>query len=260
MRSLLSLFLHGVRLGLATRMADRFDFCASLLVMLGIELLPSLITVLLYGNGLAFPGWQLHQAVLIQAVFLMAKGVAYPLFGEMVWNTSEMIREGTFELLLLKPRHPLVLAVVKSFDAEDLGKLFGGLALSAWCLRGVGVPGAPRLALFGVLFLVSLVLFGASLVAMASVVMVWVGNARIYELFDRFAALGQYPPVILPKRVRAVALAPVPLLAFAVLPASALLGRGTDGWPWAALSALVFLVLALLLWNYLLRRFASAGG
>jgi ABC-2 type transport system permease protein len=260
MRSLISLFLHGVRLGLATRMADRFDFLASLLVMLGLELLPTLITVLLYGNGLAFPGWQLRQAVLIQAVFLTAKGVAYPLFGEMVWTTSEMIREGTFELLLLQPRHPLVLAVVKSFDAEDLGKLFGGLALSAWCLHGVPVPGTAGLALFGVLFVVSLILFAASLVAMASVLMVWVGNARIYELFDRIAALGQYPPVILPRRIRRVALAPVPVLAFAVLPASAWLGRDTGGWAWAALSALVLLVLSLVLWNYLLRRFSSAGG
>ena len=260
MKSLISLFLHGVRLGLATRMADRLDFIASLLVMLGLELLPSLITVLLYGNGLTFPGWELHQVVLIQAVFLMAKGVAYPVFGEMVWNTSEMIREGTFELLLLKPRHPLVLAVVQSFDAEDLGKLLGGLALSAWCLRSVGMPGAAQLALFGVLFLVSLVLFGASLVLMASLLMVWVGNARIYELFDRVAALGQYPPLILPKQVRRIAVAPLPVLAFAVLPASALLGRATDGWPWAALSALGLLVLSLLLWNYLLVRFSSAGG
>lgn len=260
MRSLVSLFLHGIRLGLATRMADRLDFFASLLVMLGLELLPCLIAVLLYGNGLAFPGWQLEQVILIQAVFLMAKGAASPLFGELVWNTSEMIREGTFELLLLKPRHPLVLAIVKSFDPEDLGKLFGGFALSVWCLRHVGVPGAARLALFAGLFLVSLILFGASLVAMASVVMVWVGNARIFELFDRVAELGRYPPLILPKRVRALALVPVPVLAFAVLPASALLGRATDGWGWAALSACSLLALSLVLWNYLLRRFSSAGG
>lgn len=260
MKSLGSLFLHGIRLGLATRVADRFDFFASLLVMLGIELTPCLITVLLYGNGLVFPGWQLHEAVLIQAVFLMAKGVAYPFFGGMVWNISEMIREGTFELLLLKPRHPLVLAVIQSFDAEDLGKLFGGLALSAWCLHYVGVPDAGRIALFGVLFLVSLVLFGASLVAMASLLMVWVGNARIYEVFDTLAAPGQYPPVILPKRIRAIALAPVPVLGLAVLPASALLGRATDGWPWALLSALALLAFALLLWNHLLQRFSSAGG
>ncbi len=260
MRSLISLLLHGIRLGLATRMADRFDFFASLLVMLGIELLPSLITVLLYGNGLAFPGWEMHQALLIQAVFLSAKGIAYPFFGGMVWNTSESIREGTFELLLLKPRHPLLLSVVKSFDAEDLGKLFGGLLLSAWCLRSIAHPTQAGVALFAVLFLVSLVLFGASLVTMASILLVWVGNARIYEVFDTIAALGQYPPVILPKRLRGMAMVPVPLLGFAVLPASALLGRATRGWPWVAVTALVLLGLALLLWNYLLRRFSSAGG
>ncbi len=49
----------------------------------------------------------------MQAVFLMSKGVAYPLFGGMVWNTAEMVRSGTFELLLLLPRHPLQSSVVR---------------------------------------------------------------------------------------------------------------------------------------------------
>lgn len=258
--SLLRLYLHGIRLGVAVRATDRLDFVASLLVMLGIELLPSLVVVLLYGNGLAFPGWSVHEALLIQGVYLMARGIAYPFFGGMVWNTSEMVREGTFELLLLQPRHPLVLCVVRAFDAEDLGKLVGGAVLSGWCLSRVPDLAAVQVAAFLALFATSLLIFAASLVSMATLLIVWVGNFRVYEIFDTLASLGQYPPTVLPAKVRAAALAPVPVLGLAVLPASALLGRSVEGWPWVLLSGVVGLALSLVAWNVMVRRLSSAGG
>src|SRR5690606_25989424 len=167
MRSFLRLYLSGMRLAFMTRMADRVDFFASVLVMLGVELLPSVITLLVYKQGLAFPGWSLNEAILVQGVFLIAKGLIFPLFAGMAWSVSEKVREGTFELFLLKPRHPLVMCLVSSFDAEDVGKLAGGLALSAVCLRQLDAPTAGGIALFACLLLFSLVLFSACLIMIA---------------------------------------------------------------------------------------------
>jgi ABC-2 type transport system permease protein len=260
MKRFFRLYLAGMRVAFMTRMADRTDFFASLLVMLGIELLPSVITVLVYGRGLAFPGWRLHEAVLLQAVFLIAKGLTFPLFAGMAWSLAEKVREGTFELVLLKPRHPLVMCVVTSFDAEDVGKLIGGLGLTVYCLGHVPTPTVGAITLFMCLLLFSVILFAGCLICITASLMIWVGNYRIYEIFDSLAALGQYPPVFLPKRIRQFALAPVPLLGFAVLPASALLGRSVQGWPIAAFCSILLLLAAIAFWNYLVRRLASAGG
>lgn len=260
MISFLRLYLNGIRLSFLTRMAERVDFFASLLVMLGIELLPSLVTVLVYGQGLSFPGWSLHQAVLIQGVFLVAKGLTFPLFAGMAWAVTEKVREGTFELILLKPRHPLVMCIVTCFDAEDVGKLFGGLALTGFALGHTGLPGAAGLALFLFLLVFSIIFFASGLIFMTSLLMVWVGNGRLYEVFDTVASLGQYPPVMLPARVRGLALAPVPILGMAVLPASAMLGRSIAGWPWAAGCSLLLFAAAVAFWNHLIHRAASAGG
>lgn len=260
MKSFLRLYLSGMRLAFMTRMADRVDFFASVLVMLGVELLPSVITLLVYRQGLAFPGWSLYEAILVQGVFLIAKGLIFPLFAGMAWSVSEKVREGTFELFLLKPRHPLVMCLVSSFDAEDVGKLAGGLALTAVCLRHMGAPTVGDIALFAFLLLFSLVLFSACLILITSILMVWVGNFRIYEIFDTVAALGQHPPVMLPKRVRQLAIAPFPILGMAVLPASALLGRSTEGWPWAAAASVALFFAALWIWNRLLLRMGTAGG
>lgn len=256
----LALHLEGVRLGLAVRLANRVDFAASLLVMMGLEFVPTLITALLYRNGLAFPGWSLQEALLVQGVFLTAKGIAYPFFGGMVWNTGEMVREGTFELLLLQPRHPLQSCMARAFDAEDLGKLAGGLALSGWCLSHLGAPSALQLAGFAILFSLSIALFLASIVAMGSLLIVWVGNFRVYEIFETMASLGQFPPTIVPRRLRSLATAGFPFAAFAVLPASSLLGRSVEGVWFAVVSVAILLFASFAFWNRLLRRLIGAGG
>lgn len=260
MNDFIRLYLHGARLAILTRMADRFDFFASILVMIGIEMLPTLITILVYGHGLAFPGWSLHEAVLVQGIFLTAKGLTFPLLAGMAWSLTEKVREGTFELLLLKPRHPMVMCLVTSFDAEDLGKLAGGLVLTTASLAHTGAPAWEGIALFACLLCFSALLFAACLIAMSALLLIWVGNFRIYEIFDALASLGQYPPVMLPKALRRWAVAPFPILGMAVLPASALLERSVRGWPWAALSSACLMAAAIWFWNRLLRRAEAAGG
>jgi len=259
-RGHLALHLEGIRLGIAVRLTNRVDFAASLLVMMGMEFVPTLITALLYGSGRAFPGWSLHEALLIQGVFLVAKGIAYPLFGGMVWNTGEMVRDGSFELLLLQPRHPLQTCMARAFDAEDLGKLAGGIMLSGWCLSRLPAPTAMQLAGFAVFFALSIALFLASIVAMGSLLIVWVGNYRVYEIFDTIASLGQFPIAVLPPRLRGLAVAGFPFAAFAVIPASSLLGRSVEGAWMAVVSVALLLGLSLWFWNRLLRRLVGAGG
>jgi ABC-2 type transport system permease protein len=260
MRSFLRMYLSGIKLAFLTRISDRADFAASLLVMLGIELLPTLVTVLVYGRGLAFPGWSLPEAVLIQGVFLAARGLTYPVLAGMAFTLSERVREGTFELLLLKPRHPLAVCIATGFDAEDIGKLFGGLGLCAYALRHLPAPAAADILAFGALMIISVVFGFACLILVSTLLLVWVGSFRVYEIFETLSSLGQYPPAILPVPIRKAALAPVPILGLAVLPASALLGRGAAGWAWAAASALGLFFFSLWIWNRTVRRTSTAGG
>jgi len=39
----------------------------------------------------------------------------------MVWNVLERVQNGTFDLILIKPRSVLQLVIVTGFDSEDLG-------------------------------------------------------------------------------------------------------------------------------------------
>jgi ABC-type uncharacterized transport system permease subunit len=95
-----------VRVSFSQRAAYRWDFLLSAVVALALEAVTPVVTLLIYGMGSSFPGWTATEALLIQGTFLLARGIAFPCFFGMVWTVFEGVREGTFELTLLKPRSP----------------------------------------------------------------------------------------------------------------------------------------------------------
>src|SRR5690606_27676362 len=91
-----------IRVKIAELMAYRSHFFLSVLLLIIGDLVVPLITLLIYQSGASFPGWSLHEALLVQAIFVLGKGVAFPFFFGMVGTTLSLVREGTFDLLLLK--------------------------------------------------------------------------------------------------------------------------------------------------------------
>ena len=67
------IYLHGMKTALASRMAYRADFFMSIFIMMIVEMFGPLITLLIYSNGASFPGWQQHEVLLLQGVFLLSR-------------------------------------------------------------------------------------------------------------------------------------------------------------------------------------------
>ncbi len=88
----------------------------------------------------------------------------------------------------------------------------------------------------------------------------WVGNSRVYDIFDSLCAFAMYPTSIFSKGVRVLVTAVIPLALMAFFPASALLGKSLDGLVWALVSSLVFLAAGAFFWSRMLRTYTSAGG
>ena len=117
------LHIEGIKVSLMSRMAYRGDYLISMFVMMISEFFAPLLTLTIYKNGASFPGWTMHEALLIQGVLLLSRGISFPFFFGIVWNTISRVQNGTFDLLIIKPRPILQMAVVTGFDSEDLGKL-----------------------------------------------------------------------------------------------------------------------------------------
>ena len=256
----LLLFARSLRTSFAERAAYRGDFILSFAVSFLLELVAPLVTFLIYRSGTAFAGWTMEEALLIQAVFLLARGIAFPLFFGMVWVVFNQAREGTFEITLLKPRSPLLLTLLRGIDVEGVSRALGGLALVVFVARALPAPGLLGILSF-VLFLglSVLILFGFALVLAASL-FVWVGNARVIELLEAILVFSRYPDSIFSKPLQWAFTVGLPLSMIALFPAEALLGRFSARMFLAIPSALLFFALGYLFWKTMIRRYAGGGG
>ncbi|WP_219833986.1 ABC transporter permease [Paenibacillus sp. R14(2021)] len=260
MRGSIAAFLSVMRTVVASRLAYRGDLYFSMLVtLLGETVLP-LITLLIYRSGASFPGWSLSEVMLIQAVFMLAKGLAYPFFFGMVYNTLDRVQDGTFDVLLLKPRSALFMTLVTGFSIDGLGRLLGGLALFLIALTGVHVPGAAAWLGFIMLMVMSVCILFASALFMSGMLFHWVGSSRVYEIHDSITAFGRYPRTIYAKPLQWILTYVLPVAMIAFLPASTLLGRANAGLAGAIAFSVVFLAAGLLFWHGMLRKYSSAGG
>ncbi|BCL74735.1 transporter [Jeongeupia sp. HS-3] len=259
MRDGLSVYLTLARGAIAARITDRTDLVLSMVIMLLADLVVPLTTIIVYRHGAGFAGWSQNEALLLQASFLLAKGIAFPLCFGMIWTATEHVREGTLDMLLLKPRSTLLLLMGYSFEIEDLGKLAGGAVLFGYALSQLGpasVHPAPFLLL---LALAVATLFGFALV-MTCLSFVWVGNSRLHEIFDAVSAFALYPHGIFSRSALGWLTWVIPVSVLGYLPASALLGRLDAAWPLALACSALFIIAALTLWRATLARYSSAGG
>lgn len=260
MKSFLRMYWLGIRTAIASRMAYRADFFFSLFIMLAIELVAPLVTFLIYGAGVSFPGWGLYEALLIQGIFLLAKGLSFPFFFGIVWNTITRVREGTFDMLLIKPRSTLLMAVITGFDSEDLGKLLSGIIVTGLALSNLGPVKPEAWFAFAVILLFAMLLFFGFAVFMAATGILWVGNFRIYDIFQAVTVFGTYPITIFSKQFQFIISFIIPVAMVGFFPASALLSRPAPESLIASGVSVLFCVLSLFYWKRMLAHYTSAGG
>ena len=251
---------QAARISFAARAAYRGDLVLSLLVTILFEAVTPLVTVFIYGRGSSFPGWSLREALLIQGIFLIARGIAFPCFFGIVWTVFEQVREGTFELTLLKPRSPLVVVLVESFDVVGGGRFLGGAALFLFALGSMPAPGLTHVLLFLALLALSILTLFAFALLMAGSLFVWVGNGRVQEVMESVMVFAQYPSSLYGRAFQLVLAVILPASMIAFLPAQALLGRPAPITLVSAPACIAFFFASLAFWRAMVRRYAGGGG
>lgn len=244
----------------AELVAYRSHFILSVFLLLLGDLMLPLVTLLVYNSGASFPGWTLHEAMLIQAIFVLSKGIAFPFFFGLVGTTLNHVRAGSFDLLLLKPRPALFMSLLNSFDIDELGRVVSGAVLLSFALSGIDDPLASSWVKFSLLLIASIAILFAMTLFLSALLFKWVGSSRVFDIFDTLTRFGMYPGTIFSKQLQNLLTYILPISLIAFVPASALLGREGWGALWALLSAGVLVCIAIVFWNRMQRNYTSAGG
>jgi ABC-2 type transport system permease protein len=110
------------------------------------------------------------------------------------------------------------------------------------------------------LFLISLLMLFSFSMLMAGSAFKWVGNSRLYEIFDSVVSFGNYPRSIFSKAFQTIISYIMPIAAIGFLPASVLLGKRPEGIMITCIVCVFFVAGSALFWKSMLRQYTSAGG
>jgi ABC-2 type transport system permease protein len=259
-RQALSVYGQYIRIAFASAAAYRLDFFFTQCVMLASSLLIPLLTALIYANGETFPGWTFHEALLVQAVFMLSSGLSAPFFHNMVWTTMDSVREGAYDMLLLKPGSTVFIAVASSFGFEYVGQLCGGAAMFGYAFARVSPVSFGGAVLFAGLFLMGVFMNLGCILLMSAVCFKWVGNSRIFEIYDAVALFGRYPITVFTGVLRAAVTYAIPVAMLGFFPAAAILGRTPPQAILASVPCILFAILGYGLFRRMIRHYQSAGG
>lgn len=256
----LKIFRECLRIAVSNSLAYRANFIMTMLIVFLSNVLFPIVTILIYGSGAGFPGWGFFEVLLIQAIFTMSSGISGVFFNGIFWQTNFHIREGTFEVALLKPLGTLFWLLVSSIQLESAGMVAGGIAMASIALFNIGgltpggIVGSVLLFAGGVG-----VMLGITLV-MAATAFKWVGNSRIPEIFGSVLDFAKYPQSIFPQALRGLTAFIMPVSMIGFFPASALLGRAGPAHFLALVPCALFTAAGIWFYKAMIRRYEGVGG
>ncbi len=206
--------------------------------------------------------WSASSLLLMYGTALTAFGLA-ELFGRGFDYFPLLVRDGSFDRILLRPRSLFVQAITLRFHPHRMMRVFMGLFLMIHSLRaqGAALTGINLALILGALAGGTLVYIGVFIIGSAVSFFTVDQMDWIYAFTNGSYQLAKVPPEYLPKWMRATFQFLVPMLAFSYYPLSSVCGWGE---PYAlGFLALpiggAFLAVSLLVFRFGVRHYRSTG-
>ncbi len=245
----------------------RLSFALDLVGATLLTFLDFVAIVVIFQQVPALGGWSVTEIALLYALATISFAFADLVVGHLDLFPN-MIREGTFDVLLARPLPSLFQVIASDFALRRVGKAIQGVAVLAVVLARLDVDWTiGRAAMIPLAVVAGTVIYGAVWIALATVAF-WVVDA--IEFVNAFtyggSYLSQYPLNIFARWLRGLVLFVVPVSFVAYFPALYVLERPDAlGLPDAlrfaspAVAALT-VAAASLLWRFAVRHYRSAGG
>ena len=254
-----------VRLGVKTQTEYNADFLIGLVSIALLNAVDLLLLGVLLGRFNALGGWSLWQIVFLYSFFLVALGIQNT-FTSHLLELEDLVRDGTLDMMLVRPASPLVQLLgrdVRFNQLPDLALGCIGIVVASVHLHLVWT--FPRV-LLAVLMAVSGAVLLASIVLALCSLAFWTVKSRVFVLstVELQEVVQHYPSQIFGRWFLLVVTTVLPFAFINYYPTLLLLGRTADG-PHPALAwaspAAAFLAAAIAVgvWHLGLRGYESTG-
>jgi ABC-2 type transport system permease protein len=231
-----------------------------------ISFLDFVAVLIIFENVPQLEGWTLHEVAFLYA----SSSVSFALVDVVIGHLDlfpNMIRQGTFDLVLVRPRGTLYQVVASDFSLRKAGKAVQGLVVFVFALSGLEVDwDAGRIGMTGVMLVAGALVFAAVWVAGATLAFWTIEGGEFTNAFTYGGQfLAEYPISIYGEWLRRFLAYLVPMAFVCYFPALYILDKPDPlGLPRvlqfaSPAVALAAAVVAGLVWRAAVRRYRSTG-
>jgi ABC-2 type transport system permease protein len=264
---LAGLYVRLVRARVRAQLQYRTSFVLDVVSTALVSMLDFAVVLVLFHNVPQLGGWNLHEVALLYGIAGIAFAASDMLVGQLD-GLSQMVRDGTFDLLLVRPRGTLLQVVTSDFAIRRVGRILQAAAVLVWALAAVHVDWTVgRVVMLPVAIICGTVIFASVWVVFSCVIFIVIDGREASSAFTYGgSALTQYPMTVYGPWLRRLLGFLVPLAFVAFEPALYILDKPDPfGLPDATrlaspLVALAAVGVAGLIWQAAVRRYRSAGG
>ncbi len=257
----LRLWAKSFALELSSEMAYKWNFFIKMLALMMADVVGPLVIMFIYTNTPGIPGWSFEEFLLFQGTGILVFGLAHFLLILMPYKVIEMVKEGTFDKVLIKPFDPLLYMTFSSMDLEGIAEVAVGVALVAYSMNAIGVTLGLNFALYLALVALAFLFQYAMMIMVASLAFLVVKSFALMDLIFKLGDFARYPLNVYDLGLRAMLTFVFPIAVSAFYPVEVLL-RGLRPSVMALIAApvLIFLGVSVMLWKLAMRKYTSAGG
>jgi ABC-2 type transport system permease protein len=223
--------------------------------------------LVIFHNVPALAGWSVAEVSLLYA----ASTVSFALTDIAIGHLDEFpkaIRDGSFDLLLIRPRGTLFQVVTMDFQLKRLGKALQGLSVLVYALVALDVGWTlGKLVMLVTMILAGAVIFAAVWVFVICIAFWSVEGRETANAFTYGGSfLAQFPITIYDAWLRRFLAYVVPMAFVCYMPALYILDKpdplGLPSWLRFASPAVAAAAVAAagMMWRYAVRHYRSAGG
>ncbi|HWL33277.1 MAG TPA: ABC-2 family transporter protein [Gaiellaceae bacterium] len=256
---------------IGARARSQLEYRASLaLQIVGsalLTLLDFVMILVLFENVPELDGWSVQEVALLYGI----AGISFALTDLIVGHLDlfpQMIRDGTFDQILVRPLPSLLQVIASDFSLRRIGKVLQGVAVLTVALAAADIDWTLGRAVMVPLAIVSGVLIYTGVWIALATIAFWIVDA--IEFVNAFTYggnfLSAYPITIFGRWLRNLVLFVIPIAFVAYFPALYILDRPDelglpDGLRYASPFVAVLTVLvARVVWENAVRHYRSAGG
>jgi ABC-2 type transport system permease protein len=249
-----------VRTSLLVTLQYRSDFLLATLT--GIVRAATLCVplVLVFGQRSAVGGWSEADALLVMGFYLILVGYQGVLLEPNLGVAVDLIRTGSFDLVLTKPVDAQLQVSLRKLDLAEIWPVVGGVGLVGWALAHRPLPSLADAAIGALMFVCGLAaVYGLWILALCSCFFfVRVDNLRF--LLVAVTDAGRWPMSFFAGWVRWVLTLVVPVAIVTSFPATSLRGEWTAGFVATGVGvAAAFVIGSRLAWRWSVSRYSSAS-